>query len=119
MSVVSHRVQQLEAQGQLLVGSDSPQYQEVASALRLLGHQSQQLKTLWEMRRQKLQEGLQLQRFGQEVDGFIVTCASHEALLHPDNLGVKSRTECHPTVPSGSWVQKSGWAGTGPKHELI
>ncbi|XP_029391606.1 LOW QUALITY PROTEIN: spectrin beta chain, non-erythrocytic 5 [Mus pahari] len=81
------RLQQLEAQGQLVTVSDSPKSQEVASALRLLGQHSQQLKALWEQRQQKLWEGLELQRFGQEVDGFMATCASREALLQLDNLG--------------------------------
>ncbi|XP_076785650.1 spectrin beta chain, non-erythrocytic 5 isoform X3 [Arvicanthis niloticus] len=81
------RLQQLEAQGQLVAVSDSPQSQEVASALRLLGQHSQQLKVLWKQRQQKLWEGLELQRFGQEVDDFMATCASHEALLQLDNLG--------------------------------
>lgn len=92
MSVVFHRLQQLEAQSQLVAVSDSPESQKVASALRLLGQQGQQLKALWEQRQQELLEGLELQRFGQEVDGFTTMCASHEALLHLDNLGVKSRT---------------------------
>ncbi|XP_038962424.1 spectrin beta chain, non-erythrocytic 5 isoform X3 [Rattus norvegicus] len=81
------RLQQLEAQGQLVAVSGSPQFQEVASALRLLGQHSQQLKALWEQRQQKLWAGLELQRFGQEVDSFTATCASHEASLQLDNLG--------------------------------
>lgn len=83
------RLLQLETQGQLVAVSDSPQSQEVASALRLLGQRRQQLKALWEQRQQKLREGLGLQRFGQEVDGFVAACASHEASLQLDNLGVK------------------------------
>lgn len=82
-------MQQLEAQGQLVAVSGSPQSQEVASALRLLGQHSQQLKALWEQRQQKLWAGLELQRFGQEVESFTATCASHEASLQLDNLGVK------------------------------
>ncbi|ERE70802.1 spectrin beta chain, brain 4-like protein [Cricetulus griseus] len=81
------RLQQLEAQGQLVAVSDSPQSQEVASALRFLGQQGQQLKALCGLRQQKLQNRLELQRFAQEVDSFIATCASHEAFLHLDNLG--------------------------------
>lgn len=79
-----HRLRQLEA------ASDPPQSQEVASALRLLGRQGQQLKAVWEQRQQKLRDRLALQRFGQEVDSFIDTCAGHEAFLHQDNLGVRS-----------------------------
>ncbi|XP_036040911.1 spectrin beta chain, non-erythrocytic 5 [Onychomys torridus] len=81
------RLQQLEARGQLVAVSDSPRSQEVANALRLLGQQGQQLKALWGQRQQKLRNRLELQRFGQEVDSFITTCAGHEAFLHLDNLG--------------------------------
>ncbi|XP_060228154.1 spectrin beta chain, non-erythrocytic 5 [Meriones unguiculatus] len=81
------RLQQLEMQSQLVAVSDSPESRKVASALRLLGQQGQELKALWEQRQQELLEGLELQRLGQEVDGFIATCASHEALLHQDNVG--------------------------------
>ncbi|CAH6788033.1 Sptbn5 [Phodopus roborovskii] len=84
------RLQQLESQGQLVADSDSPQFPEVASALRFLGQQGQQLKALWGQRQQKLQDGLDLQRFAQEVDSFIAACASREASLHLDNLGEKT-----------------------------
>ncbi|KAM5175969.1 spectrin beta chain, non-erythrocytic 5 [Callospermophilus lateralis] len=81
------RLQQLEAQGMTMAALDSPHSQEVASALRLLGHCGQELKAAWEQRQQRLWEGLQLHRFGQEVDGFIATCANHKAFLCLDNLG--------------------------------
>ncbi|KAL1785833.1 spectrin beta chain, non-erythrocytic 5 [Sigmodon hispidus] len=81
------RLQQLEAQGQLVAVSESPQSQEVASALRLLGQQAQQQKALWRQKQQKLQDRLELQRFVQEVDDFTAACASHEASLQLDNLG--------------------------------
>ncbi|XP_040602017.1 LOW QUALITY PROTEIN: spectrin beta chain, non-erythrocytic 5 [Mesocricetus auratus] len=81
------RLQQLEAHGQLVAVSDSPQSQEVASALRFLGQQGQQLKALWEQRQQTLRDRLELQRFAQEVGSFIATCASHEAFLPLDNHG--------------------------------
>ncbi|XP_049989135.1 spectrin beta chain, non-erythrocytic 5 [Alexandromys fortis] len=81
------RLRQLEAQAQLVAISDSPPSQEVASALRLLGQQGQQLKALWGQREQELRDRLELQRFGQEVDSFVAICTSHEAFLHQDNLG--------------------------------
>lgn len=90
MSVILHRLRQLEAQAQLVTISDSPSSQEVASTLRLLGQQGQQLKALWGQREQELWDRLELQRFGQEVDSFVAICTSHEAFLHQDNLGVKS-----------------------------
>ncbi|XP_078189296.1 spectrin beta chain, non-erythrocytic 5 [Callithrix jacchus] len=81
------RLQQLDAQSQPIAALDSPDCQEVANTLRLLGQQGQELKAMWEQRQQCLQEGLELQRFGREVDGFTATCANHEAWLHLDNLG--------------------------------
>lgn len=90
MSVILYRLRQLEAQGQLVAVSESPRSQEVASAVRLLGRQGQQLKALCGQREQKLRDRLELQRFGREVDRFIATCTDHEAFLHQDNLGVKS-----------------------------
>ncbi|XP_021581618.2 spectrin beta chain, non-erythrocytic 5 isoform X1 [Ictidomys tridecemlineatus] len=81
------RLQQLEAQGMTMAALDSPHSHEVASALRLLGHCGQELKAAWEQRQQRLWEGLQLHMFGQEVDGFIATCANHKAFLCLDNLG--------------------------------
>ncbi|XP_032336758.1 spectrin beta chain, non-erythrocytic 5 [Camelus ferus] len=86
--LLQERLQQLEAQGQCMAASDSADSREVASALRLLGQQSWGLKAAWEQRQQQLREGLELQRFGREVDGFIATCANHEAnLLQLDSLG--------------------------------
>uniref|UniRef100_A0A8C4M5V2 Spectrin beta, non-erythrocytic 5 n=1 Tax=Equus asinus TaxID=9793 RepID=A0A8C4M5V2_EQUAS len=81
------RLQQLEAQGQPMAALDSPDSHEVASALRLLGQQGRGLKAAWEQRQQRLQEGLELQRFSREVDGFTTTCANHEAFLQLDSLG--------------------------------
>ncbi|XP_076983663.1 spectrin beta chain, non-erythrocytic 5 [Tamandua tetradactyla] len=81
------RLQQLEAQGQHLTASDPPDSQEVACLLRVLGQQGRELKVAWEQRQQRLQEALELQRFGCEVDAFTTACASHEAFLHWDSLG--------------------------------
>ncbi|XP_032199248.1 spectrin beta chain, non-erythrocytic 5 isoform X4 [Mustela erminea] len=81
------RLQQLEAQGQTLSVLDSPDSQEVARTLSLLGEQGPGLQAAWEQRRQRLQEGLELQRFGGDVDGFTATCARHEAFLQRDKLG--------------------------------
>lgn len=88
LPVVLARLQQLEAQGQSLAALDSLDSQEVTQALRLLGEQGQGLKAAWEQRQRRLQEGLELQRFGRAVDGFAATCANHEAFLQLDSLGV-------------------------------
>ncbi|KAK2497142.1 hypothetical protein MC885_016978 [Smutsia gigantea] len=68
-------------------GLGPPGSQEVASALKLLGQEGRGLQAAWEPRQQWPQEGLELQRFGQEVDSFAATCADHEAFLGPDSLG--------------------------------
>uniref|UniRef100_H0XEK4 Spectrin beta, non-erythrocytic 5 n=1 Tax=Otolemur garnettii TaxID=30611 RepID=H0XEK4_OTOGA len=81
------RMQQLEAQSQPMASVDSPEALEVVSAWRLLGQQGRELQAAWEQRQQWLQEGLELLRFGQEVDGFTATCANHEVFLHLDHLG--------------------------------
>ncbi|XP_057162138.1 LOW QUALITY PROTEIN: spectrin beta chain, non-erythrocytic 5 [Ursus arctos] len=81
------RLQQLEAQGQTISALDSADSRELACALRLLSQQGQGLQAAWEQRRQQLQEGLELRRFGRDVDGFAATCASHEAFLRLDELG--------------------------------
>ena len=70
--------------------STTPDFREAASTLRLLGHQGQELKAAWEQRQQQLQEGLELQKFGQDVDGFTASCANHEAFLQLDSLQVWS-----------------------------
>lgn len=88
LPVILHRLRRLEAQGQPTAASGSPDSQEVARVLRLLSQQWRGLQAASEHRQQQLQEGLELQKFGRDVDGFIAACTSHEALLRPDNLGV-------------------------------
>nr|KAF6487643.1 spectrin beta, non-erythrocytic 5 [Rousettus aegyptiacus] len=85
--LLQERLQQLKAQGEPVAALDTTDSQEVISALRLLSQQGQGLKAAWEQRQQQLQEGLQLQKFGQEVDGFTAACARHEAFLQLDSLG--------------------------------
>lgn len=90
LPVVLDRLQQQGTKGQPMAASGSPDFREVASALRLLGHQSQELKAAWEQRQQQLQEGLELQKFVRDVDGFTASCANHEAFLRLDSLQVRS-----------------------------
>ncbi|XP_012865444.1 PREDICTED: spectrin beta chain, non-erythrocytic 5 [Dipodomys ordii] len=87
MCLWQERLQQLEAQSPSMVAMDSPYSQEVASAVRLLGQHSRELKAVWERSRQRLQEVLELQRFGKEADRFTATCASLDAFLCLDSLG--------------------------------
>lgn len=66
-----------------------PHLREVASTLRLLGHQGQELKAAPEQRQQQLQEGLNCRSLV-ETDGFTASCANHEAFLRLDSLQVWS-----------------------------
>lgn len=91
LPVVLDRLQWLEVWGQGLAASGSPAAQEVDSTLRLLSQHGLQLEAAWEQRWQWLQEGLELQRFSQELNGFAATCANHEAFLHLDTIGVGSQ----------------------------
>ena len=91
LPIILARMQQLASRGQPIAASGSPDSQEVTSALRLLGQQSQSLKAAWEQRQQWLQEGLELQKFGREVDIFSAKCANYEAFLQLDSLGVCSQ----------------------------
>ncbi|KAM7154753.1 LOW QUALITY PROTEIN: spectrin beta chain, non-erythrocytic 5 [Molossus nigricans] len=81
------------------------------SALRLPGQQSRGLKAPWEQRQQRRQEGLELQKSGQEADGFSSKCAHHEAFLRLDSLGAWPQV----SAPAGgcgearSLHQESGW----------
>ncbi|KAM5340248.1 LOW QUALITY PROTEIN: spectrin beta chain, non-erythrocytic 5 [Glossophaga mutica] len=81
------RMQQLESRGQPMAALGSSDSQEVTSILRLLDQQSRVLKAAWEQRQQWLQEGLELQKFGREVDVFSANCANYEAFLQLDSLG--------------------------------
>lgn len=111
LPVVLVRLQQLEAQGQPMAALDSPDSHEVASALRLLGQQGRGLKAAWEQRQQRLQEGLELQRFSREVDGFTATCANHEAFLQLDSLGVWSQGCAAGVLRPHHWRELGSQAG--------
>ncbi|XP_069861789.1 spectrin beta chain, non-erythrocytic 5 [Dipodomys merriami] len=87
MCLWQERLQRLEVQSPSMVTMDSPYSQEVASVVRLLGQHSRELKAVWEQSQQRLQEVLELQRFGKEVDRFTATCASLDAFLCLDSLG--------------------------------
>lgn len=114
--VVLARLQQLEAQGLSVAALDSLDFQEVTSALRLLGQQGQGLKAAWEKRQQRLQEELELQKFGREVDGFAASCANHEAFLQLDSLGVWIQgcaVRCCFPITGGSLEARLGWRPLG------
>lgn len=69
LPVVLGRLQQLETQGQAIAASGSPHFREVASTLRLLGHQGQELKAAWEQDSSNCRR-LELQKFGRGIGWF-------------------------------------------------
>ncbi|XP_074091259.1 spectrin beta chain, non-erythrocytic 5 isoform X1 [Macrotis lagotis] len=87
MLVQQERMRQLETQGQQLASLELQDSQAVAAALEQLGQLAHRVDMAWEGRQQRLQQGLELQLFVREADGFSATCANHEAFLQLDNLG--------------------------------
>uniref|UniRef100_A0A4X2KK95 Spectrin beta, non-erythrocytic 5 n=1 Tax=Vombatus ursinus TaxID=29139 RepID=A0A4X2KK95_VOMUR len=78
---------QLEARGQQLASLETQDSQAVADALKQLGQQARGVDVAWERCHRRLQQGLELQMFVREADGFGATCANHEAFLRLDSLG--------------------------------
>ncbi|XP_038597006.1 spectrin beta chain, non-erythrocytic 5 [Tachyglossus aculeatus] len=87
--LLSHQdsMQQLLVQGQHVAKAAPRDSPEMNSSLERLGREGRELEALWERRQRQLQEGLELQKFGWEVDSFNATCANHEAFLRLDALG--------------------------------
>ncbi|XP_078007768.1 LOW QUALITY PROTEIN: spectrin beta chain, non-erythrocytic 5 [Phascolarctos cinereus] len=85
--VQQERMRQLEAQGQQLASLEAQDSQAVANALKQLGQQARGVDAAWERCHRRLQQGLELQMFVREADGFSATCANHEAFLRLDSLG--------------------------------
>ncbi|XP_027725997.1 spectrin beta chain, non-erythrocytic 5 [Vombatus ursinus] len=85
--VQQERMRQLEARGQQLASLETQDSQAVADALKQLGQQARGVDVAWERCHRRLQQGLELQMFVREADGFGATCANHEAFLRLDSLG--------------------------------
>ncbi|KAJ6667277.1 hypothetical protein lerEdw1_017255 [Lerista edwardsae] len=60
---------------------------DVCETVHQLAQERDELELLWAKQRQKLQEGVELQKFNREVNGIHAALSSHEAFLQTDNLG--------------------------------
>ncbi|KAI1895008.1 hypothetical protein AGOR_G00101700 [Albula goreensis] len=81
------RVRNMENLGQSLVGSSPGNRAEIQQMLRKLGQGWAELDTLWANRKQRLEEGLELQKFNREADRIEAALSSHETRLKVTDLG--------------------------------
>lgn len=61
---------------------------DVYQSMERLTKENKELEKMWEQRRKKLQDGLELQKFNREGDRINATLSGHEAFLRGDDLGV-------------------------------
>uniref|UniRef100_A0A8C0IMR1 Calponin-homology (CH) domain-containing protein n=1 Tax=Chelonoidis abingdonii TaxID=106734 RepID=A0A8C0IMR1_CHEAB len=66
--------------------------QDVRQTVERLTQESSELEEMWEQRKKRLQDSLELQKFNREADRINATLSSHEAFLRVDDLGVCIRT---------------------------
>ncbi|NWX12365.1 SPTN5 protein, partial [Aegotheles bennettii] len=60
---------------------------DVYQSMERLTEENKELEKMWEQRRKKLQEGLELQKFNREGDRINAALSGHEAFLQGDDLG--------------------------------
>ncbi|KFP61901.1 Spectrin beta chain, non-erythrocytic 5, partial [Cariama cristata] len=60
---------------------------DVHQSMERLAEESKELEKMWEQRRKKLQDGLELQKFNREGDRINAALSGHEAFLRGDDLG--------------------------------
>ncbi|KAM8921263.1 spectrin beta chain, non-erythrocytic 5 [Pelodytes ibericus] len=81
------RILELQRSGQIALQQDSASTQEVREALINLCQEYNDLSDLWVEKKNKLEQGLELQQFNKEADGINAALSSHEAFLRVDELG--------------------------------
>ncbi|TFK15040.1 acyl-coenzyme A thioesterase 1 [Platysternon megacephalum] len=82
------RFMQLEELGRkVMYGQPSNRTQDVRQTVERLTQESSELEEMWEQRKKKLQDSLELQKFNREADHINATLSSHEAFLRVDDLG--------------------------------
>uniref|UniRef100_A0A452IK20 Calponin-homology (CH) domain-containing protein n=1 Tax=Gopherus agassizii TaxID=38772 RepID=A0A452IK20_9SAUR len=87
------RFMQLEELGQkIMYDQPSNRTQDVCQTVERLTQESSELEEMWEQRKKRLQDSLELQKFNREADRINATFSSHEAFLRVDDLGVCIRT---------------------------
>ncbi|XP_075281439.1 spectrin beta chain, non-erythrocytic 5 isoform X3 [Opisthocomus hoazin] len=60
---------------------------DVHQSMERLAKENKELEKIWEQRRKKLQDGLELQKFNREGDRINAALSGHEAFLRGDDLG--------------------------------
>ncbi|XP_050810874.1 spectrin beta chain, non-erythrocytic 5 isoform X2 [Gopherus flavomarginatus] len=82
------RFMQLEELGQkIMYDQPSNRTQDVCQTVERLTQESSELEEMWEQRKKRLQDSLELQKFNREADRINATLSSHEAFLRVDDLG--------------------------------
>lgn len=61
---------------------------DVHQSMEKLDKEQKELEKMWEQRRKKLQDGLELHKFNREGDRINAALSGHEAFLRGDDLGV-------------------------------
>ncbi|XP_063295491.1 spectrin beta chain, non-erythrocytic 5 [Pelobates fuscus] len=83
----TERIIELQKMGQAALQHDSNSPEEVQEALLTLAQEYNTLGDLWVERKDKLDQGLSLQKFLREADRINATLSSHETFLKLDDLG--------------------------------
>uniref|UniRef100_A0A8C3S247 Calponin-homology (CH) domain-containing protein n=1 Tax=Chelydra serpentina TaxID=8475 RepID=A0A8C3S247_CHESE len=83
----TQKERKLLATSDVMYGQPSIRTQDVCQTVERLTQQSSELEEMWEQRKKKLQDSLELQKFNREADRISATLSSHEAFLRVDDLG--------------------------------
>ncbi|XP_075470432.1 spectrin beta chain, non-erythrocytic 5 isoform X1 [Ascaphus truei] len=81
------RIVELQQLGQSALRDDSINNAEVCEAMVTLTREYNDLSDLWVKRKNRLEQGLELQQFQREADSINAALSSHEAFLRVDDLG--------------------------------
>ncbi|KAM4663546.1 spectrin beta chain, non-erythrocytic 5 [Discoglossus pictus] len=81
------RIIELQQMGQSALRQDSINTPDVREALLTLTREYNVLSDLWVERKNRLEQGLELQKFQREADSINAALSSHEAFLRVDDLG--------------------------------
>uniref|UniRef100_A0A8C3LH89 Spectrin beta, non-erythrocytic 5 n=1 Tax=Chrysolophus pictus TaxID=9089 RepID=A0A8C3LH89_CHRPC len=89
------RFVQLEEFGRKVIQNQpsNSRTRDVHLSVERLAQENKELENMWEQRRKKLQDGLELQKFNREGDRINAALSSHEAFLRGDDLGVRTAAD--------------------------
>lgn len=71
---------------------------DVHHSMEKLDKKQKELEKMWEQRRKKLQDALELHKFNREGDRISAALSGHEAFLRGDDLGVCTAADFSPTL---------------------